>query len=65
MEGIRHKITKLYTSISSFLDHHNLWRVNYKFSSKWKHPDIIVKSDNKLKAGNGQGYRFGIMEPEV
>lgn len=40
-----------------------LWQAKYKFSSNFKHPDITLLADNRIKAANSSGYKFAIMEP--
>jgi hypothetical protein len=58
-------VNKLQLSLNSFIQFSNLWQVSYKFSQKYKHPDIKLVSDNRVKAGTTQGYKFAVMEPEV
>ena len=43
----------------------SLWQKNYQFSMKFKHPDIKIISEKRVKAANAQGYKFAVMEPEV
>ena len=47
------------------MENSNLWQTNYKFSEKFKHPDIKLLSEKRVKAVNSQGYKFVIMEPEI
>lgn len=41
----------------------NLWQTKFKFSPTYKHPDVNLLADNRVKACNNSGYKFAVMEP--
>ena len=65
MEEAKSRLAKVQTVLTSEIVNNSLWQISYKFSQKFKHPDIKVVSDKKVKAVNAQGYKFALMEPEV
>lgn len=41
-----------------------MWHVSYKFAG-FRHPDIKLVSESRVKASNNSGYKFAVMEPGV
>ena len=58
-------LAKIPHNLTQFILQDRLWQVNYKFNNKFKHADIKIMSDTRVKAVNSQGYKFAVMEPGV
>ena len=65
MDDVKSRLHKFQTGIVNLISSSNLWQTSYKFSTDFKHPDIKVVADNRVKAVNSQGYKFAIMLPQV
>jgi hypothetical protein len=64
MQETKERLSNLQSTLTNFITH-NLWQVSFKFSQKFKHPDINILNDNRVKAVNTQGYKFVLMEPHL
>lgn len=49
----------------SLINSTTLWQTSYKFSATFKHPDVKLVNQLRVKAANNSGYKFAIMEPGV
>lgn len=65
MEEVNSRLSKYQASIMSLINSTTLWQTSYKFSSTFKHPDVKLVSELRVKAANNSGYKFAIMEPGV
>jgi hypothetical protein len=65
MEEVNSRLSKYQSSILSLINSTNLWQTSYKFSATYKHPDIKLVTENRVKTANNSGYKFAVMEPSI
>jgi len=63
MDEVNNKLSKSQAGIMYLINTTNLWDPKYKFSATYKHPDISIIADNRVRAVASSGYKFAIMEP--
>lgn len=65
LSDLEPKIQTASVNLNAFILQKSIWNnLNFKFSTKLKHNEIIVLSPTSIKAGSTQSYKFSLLEPE-
>lgn len=65
-EEAKQKTTAMLDKLSKTIADSDVWTsIKYKFSAKFKHPEINLLGPMNVKSGGSSSYKFAIMEPDV